>query len=47
MVMPIVAHLTFNFPELLLVVLAVILLLGQYSGFRLTEFYRFRHMRDA
>ncbi len=47
MVMPVVAHLTFNFPELLLVVLGVILILGQYSGYRLTELYRFRHMRDT
>lgn len=39
-----VEHLTFNFPELLLGVLGVILLLGQYTGFRLLEFYRFRHM---
>lgn len=47
MVQPMVAHLTFNFPELLLVVLAIILLIGQYSGYRLSEFYRFRHMRGA
>ncbi len=39
-----VEHLTFNFPELLLGVLGVILLLGQYTGFRLLEFYRFRHL---
>ena len=37
-----VAHLTFNFPELLLVQLAVILLIGQYTGYRLTELKRFR-----
>jgi len=30
------------FPELLLAVLAVTLLLGRYSGYRLTELYRFR-----
>ena len=47
MTMPIVAHLTFNFPELLLVVLGLILVIGQYSGYRVTELYRFRHMRDA
>lgn len=39
-----VEHLTFNFPELLLGILGIILLLGQYTGFRLLEFYRFRHM---
>lgn len=40
---PLVEHLTFNFPELLLGVLGVILLFGQYTGFRLLELYRFRH----
>lgn len=37
-----VAHLTFNFPELTLTILGVILLLGKYTGYRLTELYRFR-----
>ena len=36
------AHLLFVFPELLLVVLAIILLLGRYTGYRLTELWRFR-----
>lgn len=35
-------HMFFVFPELLLVVLAVILLLGRYSGYRLMELWRFR-----
>jgi hypothetical protein len=30
------------FPELLLIVLAVTLLLGRYTGYRLTELWRFR-----
>lgn len=34
-------HLVFAFPELLLLVLAAILLLGQYNGYRLTELRRF------
>ncbi|MCV6589144.1 MAG: inactive transglutaminase family protein [Marinobacterium sp.] len=38
----IVEHLTFNFPELLLVILALNLLLGQYTGYRLTELVRFQ-----
>lgn len=38
----IVEHLFFVFPELLLLVLAGTLLLGRYSGYRLTEIYRFR-----
>ncbi|WP_210395693.1 UUP1 family membrane protein [Motiliproteus sediminis] len=39
-----VTHLTFNFPEILLIEAGLILLLGQYSGYRLSEFYRFRFM---
>ena len=39
-----VAHLTFNFPELMLSLLGVILLLGRYKGYRLSELYRFRDM---
>ena len=35
-------HLVFVFPELLLVLLAVTLVLGRYSGYRLTELFRFR-----
>lgn len=36
-----VGHLTYSFPELLLVVLAVIIMIGSYSGYRLTELRRF------
>jgi hypothetical protein len=39
-----ISHLTFNFPELMLSLLGVILLLGKYTGFRLSELYRFRDM---
>ena len=35
-------HIIFTFPELLLFVLAVVLLLGRYTGYRLTELRRFR-----
>jgi len=42
----VVEYLTFNFPELLLVNLAFILLLGQYTGYRLTELRRFQPMVD-
>jgi hypothetical protein len=38
----VVEHVFFVFPEMLLVVLAATLLLGRYSGYRLTELYRFR-----
>lgn len=37
-------HLMFVFPELLLGVLAISLLAGRYTGYRLTELRRFRHM---
>jgi len=37
-----VQHFVFVYPELLLVVLAGTLLLGRYSGYRLTELRRFR-----
>ena len=40
----VVEHLTFNFPELLFALLGVILLLGKYTGYRLSELYRFRAM---
>jgi hypothetical protein len=35
-------HLIFTFPELLLVVLAIVILMGRYSGYRLTELVRFK-----
>ena len=38
----VVRHLFFVFPELLLLVLAVTLLAGRYTGFRLSEYRRFK-----
>jgi len=38
-------HLIFVFPELLLIVLALTLLLGRYTGYRLTELVRFRALK--
>ncbi len=37
-----IGHIIFTFPELLLLVLATTLLLGRYTGYRLTELWRFR-----
>ena len=37
-----IAYLSFNFSELLLVILAITILLGRYSGYRLFELIRFR-----
>ncbi len=42
-----VKYLTFAFPELLLSVLALILMIGQYSGYRLLELHRFRGFPKA
>jgi len=43
----IVEYLVFVFPELLLVVLAGILVLGRYTGYRLLELRRFREFGDS
>jgi hypothetical protein len=39
-----IEHLTFNFPELMLSLLGIVLLLGKYNGYRLVELYRFRDL---
>ncbi len=39
---PPLEHLMFVYPELLLVLLGLTLILGRYSGYRLTELFRFR-----
>ena len=41
---PLVLHLLFTFPELLLVILAFSLLLGRYNGYKLSEYWRFRQL---
>lgn len=43
---PVVGHLSFNFPELNLVVIALIMLIGKYTGYRLLELRRFRALED-
>ncbi len=42
-----VQHLSFNFPELNLVLLAGIMAMGQYTGYKLSELGRFSAMDDA
>ena len=42
-----VSYLAFAFPELLLVVLAVILIIGQYTGYRLSELRRFEPLAEG
>jgi hypothetical protein len=39
-------HLIFTFPELLLIVLAVVMLAGRYTGYRLLELRRFKALVD-
>ena len=41
-----IAYLSFNFSELLLVVLSIIILLGRYSGYRLFELVRFKQVKE-
>ena len=40
-------HLIFTFPELLLVILALVVLAGRYTGYRLTELQRFKALRSG
>lgn len=42
----VVGHLSFNFPELNLIVIALILLIGKYTGYRLLEVHRFRAIEE-
>ncbi len=42
---PNIVHLVFTFPELLLVVVALNLLLGSYNGYKLTEYFRFKALQ--
>ncbi|MEM9922950.1 MAG: UUP1 family membrane protein [Cyanobacteria bacterium P01_D01_bin.50] len=42
---PYVQHLVFTFPELLLLVLGINILVGRYNGYKLTEYFRFKSMQ--
>ena len=42
-----VQHLTFNFPGLQLVLLAMVLILGSYTGYRLIELIRFSSLQQG
>ena len=44
---PIVEQITFNFPELQLTILGLVLLLGQYTGYRLLELNRFKPLASS
>ncbi|MAK61001.1 MAG: hypothetical protein CMK09_08485 [Ponticaulis sp.] len=47
MTAPFAEDVMFLFPELLLVMLALAIMMGRYIGFRLTEYYRFRDVGRA
>ncbi|WP_084396123.1 UUP1 family membrane protein [Henriciella aquimarina] len=42
-----IEHVVIVFPELLLIVLAIVLMLGRYTGYKLTEFFRFRVLAEG
>ncbi|MCW1921000.1 inactive transglutaminase family protein [Luteolibacter arcticus] len=42
-----VQYWAFYFPELLLVLLSLIILIGRYTGYRLSELFRFRDFKEA
>jgi hypothetical protein len=44
---PDVRYWAFYFPELLLVLLATIILLGRYTGYRFSELLRFKNFEEA
>ncbi|MCG5529762.1 inactive transglutaminase family protein [Halorhodospira halochloris] len=44
---PLLQHLTFNFPEINLIVVALVMLMGQYTGYRLLELRRFSSFQEA
>jgi hypothetical protein len=43
---PFVQHLTFNFIGIQLIILAIILMLGNYTGYRLSELRRFKPLAE-
>jgi len=34
-----------TFPELLLIIMGLMLLVGRYNGYKLTEYYRFKALK--
>lgn len=43
---PVVQHIVFTFPEHLLAVLGLCLMIGRYNGFKLTEYWRFYQLHQ-
>ena len=44
---PLVRHLAFNFPELHLAILALVMIIGRYTGYRLLELARFASFKSG
>lgn len=42
-----IRYLAFYFPELMLILLAGIILIGRYTGYRLSELFRFKHFQEV
>ena len=42
-----IEHFAIVFPELLLIVLAAVLMLGRYTGYKVTEYFRFKVLANA
>ncbi|MEO1101332.1 MAG: 7TM domain-containing protein [Pseudomonadota bacterium] len=42
-----IEEMVFVYPELLLIVLAVVIMLGRYNGYKLTEYRRFRKLAET
>ena len=45
--LPLIRHLAFNFPELHLCVLSLVMIIGRYTGYRLLELYRFAGLQKS
>jgi hypothetical protein len=44
-VLPAIEHIFTTFPELLLIIMGLMLLVGRYNGYKLTEYYRFKALK--
>lgn len=44
-VLPSIEHIFTTFPELLLIIMGLMLLVGRYNGYKLTEYYRFKALK--
>ncbi len=45
-VLPSIEHIFTTFPELLFIIMGMMLLIGRYNGYKLTEYYRFKALKS-